>query len=894
MTNWRRFFSGEKKWEQDMQDELRFHIERQTAQNIAAGMPPEQARRQAGLQLGGLEGVKENCREQRRSFWLESFYADVRYGLRILLKNPGFTIVAILTLSLGIGANTAIFSVLDPLLLQKLPVQNPDQLVWVNSTGTFGRPADGSEIETYYAYRDKGSAIASVLAFSGIAPYDLTCNGRKISANGELVSENYFAALGVRPFAGRLLADSDQHGPPGLVVSFAFWKRELNSSQDAMGKAVTFGEQLDATHTGSVSPHSFIVIGVAPPEFFGTKVGESPDFYVPLSATELPTQDYWQMQWVTILARLKPSVSIAQAQAVFDPILREAEKVSTLPQIERDEDFAHVLITPAARGVSDARAKFSLPARILMIVVGLLLLIACGNVASLLLARGMARKREFTVRLALGAGRWRMVRQLLTESTLLAVAGALAGLAVGQWTSRLLLASLSTRQLPVVLSTGLNTRTLLFTAVALALTALVCGLAPALAATRGELAEELQVQGSASHRSSAQTQLGNALIVAQMALAMMLLAAASLLLHSLFNLETFDAGFDRDKVLMVTMTGYSSSRSREQIAQFYVQLLDHVRQLPGVHSASYSSFTPISGKEVGINVVVEGYTLRPGEAANERFVGVSPAYFQTMGIPLLAGRDFTVQDIHPDSPSNLATTAAIINQTMAHRFFSNASPLGKHFHFVEGHRPPLEIVGVVADSKYLDLREAPIDFFYIPGTHGDIEIRTDGSARTLAASLPAVFHSLDSSVTITGIRTLREQVNESLHSDRLIAALCATFSILALSLACVGLYGALAFNIARRTSEIGIRMALGANQRDIFRLVVGQGLRLTIAGLVLGIIGAVGTGSLLGSMLFAVKQTDPLTFFETSIVLLSAALFACYIPARRAMCVDPMVALRHE
>ena len=880
--------------DQELDEELGYHLEQKTQHYMAQGRSPQGARRAARLEMGGLEKRKEECRDARQITWLQDFLQDIHYGLRILRKSPGFTIVAVLTLALGIGANAAIFSILDPLLLQKLPVHNPDELVWVSSTGTLGRPAEGSEIETYYAYRDKASAFASVLAFSGIAPYEVTYDGRKISANGELVSVNYFAALGVRPFAGHLLADSDQHGPPALVVSFAFWKRALNSNPEAIGKVVTFGDQSDASHTGSVPQHSFTVVGIAPPEFFGAKVGESPDFYAPLNATDLPTQDYWQTQWVTILARLKPGISLAQAQTSLNPLLHEVEKTSTLPQIERDEDFANVLLAFASRGLSDARAKFSLPARILMTVVGLLLLIACGNVTNLLLARGMARKREFTVRLALGAGRWRVIRQLLTESTLLALAGAVAGLAVGYWTSRLLLASLSTRQLPVVLSTGLNLRTLLFTTAVLALTVLVCGLAPALAATRGELSEELKVQGSGSHRSSAQSRMSNALLVAQIALSMVLLAAAGLLLRSLFNLETFDAGFNREKVLTVTMSGYSASRSRDQIAQFYVQLLDRVRQLPGVHSASYSSFTPISGKEVGINVVVEGYTLRPGEVANERFVGVSPEYFETMGIPLLAGRDFTEQDVRPDSPSNLSTTAAIINQTMARRFFGNVSPLGKHFHFVEGHRPPLEIVGVVADSKYNDLRESPTDFFYIPGTHGDIEIRTDGSAKTLAGSLPAIFHSLDRSVTITGIRSLREQVDESLHSDRLIAALCAAFSILALVLTCVGLYGALTFNLARRTSEIGIRMALGANQRDIFRLVVGQGLRLTIAGLILGIVAALGTGSLLGSMLFAVKQTDPLTFLGVSIALLCAAALACYIPARRAMRVDPMVALRYE
>jgi predicted permease len=825
---------------------------------------------------------------------MHSLWQDLRYCLRVLRRNPGFTALAVLTVALGIGANTAIFSILDPLLLRELPVHNPDELIWATAIGTFGLPAEASEVQTYYAYRDKASAFTSVLAFSGMAPYDVAYDGRTISANGELVSANYFRALGVHSFAGRLLADSDEHGPPALVVSFNFWKRALHSNPDVIGKVLMFGQQSDATHAGITPQRSFTLIGIAPPDFFGAKVGESPDFYVPLNTTDLPTQDYWQKPWVTILARLKPGVTIAQAQANLEPVLQEMEKTSTLPQITRDEHFAHVLVISAARGLSDVREKFSLPARILMSVVGLLLLIACGNVANLLLARGIARKREFSVRLALGAGRWRIIRQLLTESALLAMAGALAGLAAGQSTSHLLLASLSTRQLRIVLATDLNARTLLFTAAALALTVLVCGLAPALAATRGELAEELKVQGPGSYRSPAQSRLGNILIVAQVALSMMLLAAAGLLLHSLFNLETFNAGLDRDKVLIVTMNGYSTSRTRDQIAQFYSQLLDRVKQLPGVDSASYSSFTPISGREVGVNVVVEGHTLRPGEVANERFVGVSPGYFETMGIPLLLGREFSEADIHPDSASNLSTTVAIINRTMAHRFFANSSPLGKHFHFVEGKRPPLEIVGVVADSKYNDLREGPTDFFYIPGTHGDLEIHTGGSAKALAGPLQAICHSLDSSVTITGINTLREQIDESLHADRLIAALCATFSILALVLTCVGLYGALAFDVARRTSEIGIRMALGAHPGDIFLLVVGQGMRLTVTGLALGAVAALSAGSLLTSLLFGVRQTDPLAFLAVSAALLTAAVLASYIPARRAMRLDPMSALRDE
>ena len=824
---------------------------------------------------------------------MQSFWQDVRYGLRVLSKNPGFTALAVLTLALGIGANTAIFSILDPLLLRKLPVHNPDELVWVNSTGTLG-PAEISGGETFHAYRDQARVFSSVLAFSRAPPYEVTYNGHATLANGEVVSGNYFETLGVRPLVGRLFSNSDEHGPPAIVVSFNFWKSEFDSDPNAIGKTLSFGDQADASRAGSTPQRSYTVIGVAPPEFFGAGVGEAPDFYVPMGVTDLPSQDYWQAQWVTILGRLKPGVSIQQAQAGLEPLLQQANKISGIPQIELDENYAHVLLTPAARGLSEVRAKFSLPARILMAVVGLLLLIACGNVANLSLARGMARKREFSVRLALGAGRWRLIQQLLTESMLLAAAGAAAGLIVGLWASRLLVASLSTRRFPIALATGLNARSLLFTTLALLLTVIVCGLAPAVSATRGELAEDLKVQGSGPHRSSAQSKLGSVLLVAQVALSMMLLAGAGLLLHSLFNLETFDPGFSRDRVWMVTMNGYSASRTRDQVAVFYDQLLERVRQLPGVHSAAYASFSPISGKEVGVNVTVEGYTLRPGEVANERFVGVSPGYFETMGIPLLEGRDFTQADVHPSSQSYQSTTVAIIDRTMAHRFFGDASPLGKHFRFVEGKRPPLEIVGVVADSKYNDLREGPVDFFYIPGTHGELEIRASRSPKSFAGPLRDILRSLDGSVTITSVKTLREQVDESLHPDRLIAALCGVFSILALTLTCVGLYGTLAFSVARRTSEIGVRMALGARPRDIFRLVIGRGMRLTVSGLILGIVAALASTSLLASLLFGVKQTDPLTFAGVSFVLLAAAVLACYVPARRAMRVDPMTALRDE
>jgi predicted permease len=733
-----------------LDDEVRFHFEMLVVEHIRAGMSPNEAQRAARIELGGVEQLKEQVRQERIGNWLHSALSDCAFALRQLRKSPAFTIAAILILALGIGANTAIFSLLDPLLLRELPVHNANELVLVNSTGTLG-PAELSELDTFYAYRDKTPVFSSAVAFSRLAPYAVQHNDQTVLAQGELVSGNYFTALGIYPFAGRLFETTDEHESATIVLSFDFWRRAFDSDPNLIGKMVSFCDQADASHAGSSPQRSYTIVGIAPPGFFGAKVGESPDFYMPLGAKDPPSQDYWQTQGVTILARLKPGITIAQAQAALDPLLQEMGKTSAIPAIEWQESYAHALLTPAARGVSAARTKYSLPARILMAVVGLLLLIACANIANLSLARGMSRRREITVRLALGASRSRVIRQLLTESVLLAAAGGAAGLALGQWMSRLLLAALSTPQFPIVLETRFNCRLLLFAAALLALTMLICGLVPALSATRGKLAEELKTHTGGSHKSLQHSRSGRVLVVAQVALSTMLLAGAGLLMRSLFNLETFDAGFNRDKVLTVALNGYSATRTRALILDFYSQLTERVRRLPGVHSVSYSSFTPISGKEVGVNVIVEGYTMKPGEVANE-----------------------------------------------------------------------------------------------------------------------------------------------SLHPDRLIATLCGIFSILALALTCVGLYGLLAFDVARRTGEIGIRLALGARRGDILQLVVGQGMRWTFSGMLVGVLAALAAGSLIASMLFGVRKTDPLTFLLVLAILLAAAVLACYLPARRASRVDPMVALRYE
>jgi predicted permease len=810
-----------------------------------------------------------------------ALWQDVRFGLRMLGKNPGFTAVAVLTLALGIGANAAIFSILDPLLLRKLPVRNPDELVLIHSAGSM-ETLDGSDGPDFLLYRDNNHVFSDVFADVGVSSYQITQNGSTGSANGDAVSGNYFSALGVRPFAGHLLSPGGGHGSAGnpeIVLSFDYWKSAFGGDVTVIGKTIP------------IRNLSYTIVGVSPPEFFGLVVGKTPDFYLPM---ENPARNF-----LTIFGRLKPEISLAQAQTDLEPVFQQMLAQSPVPAIERPGSMARLVLTPAARGLSDLRVKFSLAAQILMAVVGLILLIACSNVANLLFAKGAARRKEITLRLALGAGRWRLVRQLITESALLALTGAAVGLLLAVWGSNLLVAALSTEHFHVALKAGLSGRVLLFTSGILMLTVFLCGLAPALSATRSDLAQDLKLQGSGVAASASKRRGGMFVVVGQVALSMTILAGAGLLLHSLFNLETFDVGFNRDNVLAINFNGSGPGRTPEQINSFYDQLIERTKNLPGVRSASISAYSQTAG-QMGLNVEVEGHPVSSAEESHVFFNTVDPNYFVTLGIPVLQGREFTNQD------GGNAAMVAIINRTMARHYFGGESPIGKRLNFDTGKKwPAMEIVGVVADSKYNDLREASTDFVYVnrtqmrslhpaPNVVGVLDVRATGNATALSGPLRDAIHSLDSSVKITGIKTLRQQIDESLHQDRLIAALCGIFSLLALTLTCVGLYGTLSFNVVRRTKEIGVRMALGARPGNIFALVIGQGMRLVIFGLVIGAAGALASASLLAKLLFGVKGADPVAFVGTSVLLVLAAIAACYLPARRAMRVDPMVALREE
>ncbi|MGH9685627.1 MAG: ABC transporter permease [Candidatus Acidiferrales bacterium] len=820
---------------------------------------------------------------------METLYQDLRYGLRMLRKSPGFTAVAVLTLALGIGANTAIFSIVDPLLLRKLPVQNPDSLVFLGNAGLWreARNVDygtaiTSELNAFRHYEDENRVFSALLFFTEAEGYDLTRGDEAFSASGETVSSNYFSMLGVRPYVGRLIAREDGDSAtasPVAVLSYAYWQREFAADPAIVGQMISL-----ANSGWSFDPlqhQVYRIIGVAPPGFSGVEIGIDPDFYLPApNSGDSPA-------FVTIVARLRPGISLAQGRASLAPIYQEIVRESKLPALEKEQDMTGLEIAPIPRGLSRVRDKFGLAAQIAMALVGLVLLIACVNVANLLLARGISRRRELTVRMAIGAGRWRLIRQMLAEAALLGSAGAIAGLLAANWTAKSLAAALSTKELPVQLDAVLDARVFVFAAAILAITVLLCGLIPAIAATRGDLTSDLKVAGVNAVHAASRSRLGSVLLGAQISISVIVLIAAGLLIHSLFNLETYNLGFDADHVLAVTLTGKGASKA------LYDRLSDRAKYLPGVKAAAYSVMLPLQGNVLGINMTVPGYM--PGSAAETHayFNEVSPGYFQTMRIPLLAGRDFTPQDAAVQM-----TGVVIISRAMAQHYFAGKDAVGQEIKIGGSGRPPLRIIGVVADSVYFGVREKTSDVFYTPYSkttlHTSVILRASGNPATLTGAATDLIRSLDRSVKIESIETMRHALNDSLHEDRLIGAFCGVFAALALLLTCVGVYGLLSFQVARRTNEIGIRMALGAHRRDILALVFRRGMRILVAGLAIGFAGALATTRVMAHMLFEVPPSDLLTYAAVGLVLLLAALLACYIPARHATHIDPMVALRYE
>jgi predicted permease len=889
-----------RRFQAELGEEMQLHLDLREQQHILAGLPPDTARLLASRKFGNAALMKEKSYVTWGWEWLESFAQDAAYGARALLRSKALTMVALLSLALGIGANTAIFSLLDAVMLRSLPVKEPAQLVLLGKGSASGKTDDfaRTELYSYPFYRqmqEKNQVFSDTAAICSMpnAVHGFV-EGRTESEpmNVKLVSGTYFTTLGVKALMGRTLNDGDDNSEadhPVAVISYAWWKRSLARDPNVLDRKLRLGTM------------TYNIVGVAPAEFFGTKVGEAPDMWVPLSMIkEVPPnfggyKDNFS-ESLLILARLKPGVSIAQATSnvnlLFRQILLGFPDADLNPENRQELDKTQVPLTAMATGLSSLRLRFSEPLQILMAVVALVLLIACANIANLLLARSTARARELAVRQALGARRTRLIRQLLTESLLLALFGGALGVAFASVANRLLVRMISGGPETIPLNVSIDLRLLAFTFAVTVATAILFGTIPAFRATRIELTNTLKT-GRSPQDTHGKNPLARALVISQVSLSLVLMVGAALFLRSLVNLNNIDTGFNRENVLRLEIdsssAGYKLGEPREVALD--QQIEERVSALPNVKAASFSAFTFHEGSW-GSNVVVPGTNI--GQNVDVKHNVVGNGYFATMQIPLLAGRNF--------SPSDTSTSqhVAIISEHTAKCLFPLGNPLGRHYGL--GDNKPendVAVIGIAKDVKFADLAEEPVNLDYFPYTQqpwgfGDFEVRYTGSYAPIAAAVRQTIHSIDRNLPIAKVTTLDEQVARTLANQRLVAELSTFFGLLAAFLSCIGIYGLMSYVVSRRTNEIGIRMALGAARFNVGWLVMREILLLVAVGIAVGIPITFAGSRLVRNMLYGFRGTDPASLAAAVILLLLVAVFAGYFPASRASKVDPMVALRYE
>jgi predicted permease len=889
-----------RQFDADFKEEMRLHVELREQEQIQAGLSPREARQAASRRFGNATVLKEKSHMAWGWEWLESFVQDIDYGIRAMLRSPALTIVALLSLALGIGANTAIFSLLDAVMLRSLPVRDPAQLILLGKGNTSGITDDFARTQLY-SYPFYRQMLEENQVFSDIAAIFSMTNdvhgfveGRiePEPMNVQLVSGTYFTTLGVRAFVGRTLNDADDNSEddhPVAVISYAWWKRSLARDPNVLNRKLKLG----AT--------TYNIIGVAPPEFFGTKVGEAPDLWVPLSMVKDVPPNYGGYkdnfsESLIIMARLKPGISISEATSNVNLLFRQILLGFPDAKLSRENlqklDRTKVPLTSMATGLSSLRRQFSEPLQILMAVVALVLLIACANIANLLLARSTARSRELAVRQALGARRTRIIRQLITESLVLALAGGVLGVALASVANRLLLRMVSGGLDTIPLDVSIDTRLLLFTLAVTIATALIFGTVPAFRGTRLQLTDTLKA-GRVPQGTNGKNPLAKALVISQVALSLVLMVGAGLFLRSLVNLNNVDIGFNKENVLRLEIdsssAGYTPGEPR-QVA-LNQQIEERVSALPNVKAASFSAFTFHEGSWSS-NVIVPG--MNTDEDINVKHNVVGAGYFATMQIPLLAGRNF--------SPSDTSTsrTVAIISEHTAKTLFPLGNPIGRHYRL--GDNKPendVTVIGVAKDVKFHDLAEEPVNLDYFPYTQhpwgfGDFEVRYIGGFAPVAAAVQLTIHSIDGNLPITRVTTLDEQVARSITNQRLVAQLSAFFGLLAVFLSCIGIYGVMSYVVNKRTNEIGIRMALGARRSNMLWMMLREILTLVSIGVVIGLPVTLAGDRLVSKMLFGLRPSDPVTLVSATVILLIVAAIAGYLPARRASLMDPMVALRYE
>ena len=807
---------------------------------------------------------------------------DVRYGARMLRKRPGLSAIAVITLALGIGANTAIFSLVNTVLLRPLPVNRPEELVSVNSVSTNGDGVPVFSYPNYRDYRDRNDVLSGLLAYR-FSPISVSNNGVNERMWAYLVSGNYFDVLGVKPAVGRFFSMEDDQAAgahPVAVITYNCWQKRFGASADAIGKDVI------------VNGRKFSIIGVAEPGFYGSEISYVPEMWFPMAmlSTIEPGSDYRDNRDSAnffVQGRLKPGVTASQAEAALKSIA--AQLAAEYPNENENKSVA---LSPPGLFGSFMRGPILGFAGVLMAVVGLVLLLACTNLANLLLARATERRKEIAIRLAIGASRSRLIRQLLTESVLLATLGGAIGLALAYWLVDAMNALRPPLDIPLSTSVHIDYRVLLFTGILSALTGVVFGLLPALQTTRPDLVPALKDETSiAGYRRS---WLRSGLVVFQVSLSLLLLICAGLVLRGLQRAQLMNPGFISDHAVELgfdlSLQGYDGTR----IKTFKRQLLDRVRALPGVQSAGVSDFVPLSMSINNNNIFVEGAPQERGANIPSSMTGyASPGYFAALGVDLLEGRDFIDQD------GDTRPRAAVVNEAFARRFWPGESAVGKRFSFEGTTGPWIEVAGVVRDGKYFSLSEDPTSFVYVnlrpeAGSYLTLLVRTAIEPQRMIAALRSEFQQLDSNLPVYSIKTMTEHMALPLFPARVAAILLGSFGVLALILAAIGIFGVMSYSVSQRTREIGIRMALGASTQGILRLVVGNGLRLISLGMGIGLAVAFAATRLMSALLYGVSATDTLTFGGIGVLLIAVAMLACYLPARRAAQVDPMIALRCE
>ena len=833
---------------------------------------------------------------------------DLRYSLRVLIKNPAFTAMAVLSLALGIGANAAIFSLLDAVLLKTLPVKQPEQLVFLESGEASVKRSTNISYRAYEQMRAQKELLEDACYFGFATRINASFNGSPEVIEGQLVSGSFFSTLGVDAALGRTFTqaeDGEGATQQVAVISDRYWKRRFGSSPLIVGQNLI------------VNNRPFTVVGVTPPEFFGAIVGSVPDVFLPSRTGELILPRRTRISDSTlpfILARLARGVDETQARSALSLVLQQAALAEVGPDVSPEKQQAIQQLTmrllPARQGFNALRQEFSAPLRLLMIVVGLVLLIACANVANLLLARAAAREKEIALRLALGASRWRIVKQLLTESLLLALLGGGLGLLLAAWSSSLLLSVLSSGQnsfsagAPLSLSVPLDLRIVGFTALVSLAAAIVFGLAPAWRATRLDLTPSLK-EGRPTG-GGRRFGWGHTLVVTQVAMSLTLLVGAGLFIRSLGKLRSVDLGFQREHVLVFSVDPQLIGYRREQIGPLYKQMLERIGAVPGVTSASLARQGLLSGSGTQGSITVPGFTPPPQEnqisRAGDRVAldvpylsQVGPNFFRTLGMTIVRGRDIGTQD------NETSPRVAVVNEAFARYYFDKQDPIGRRFDRGENDGGEVEIVGVVKDAKADSIKEQTPRTFYVPFLQDPsswrettFQVRTSGDPLAVVAALRHEVQALEPNLPVFRVKTLEQQVDETLGQERLVTTLASLFGVLALLLACAGLYGVLSYSVSRRTREIGIRMALGAKRGDVLRLFLRQGMMLVLFGLIIGLAAAFAVTRFASSLLFGVSNTDFTTFVAVALGMVIVGLLACYLPARRATEVDPLISLRSE